>query len=94
MALIMVGAIFVSCMETVWGGLVNPSMGMRLQRSRFGPGNSPAVNLQRGEEMGVFNMGSTVILLFGPDRIDWVNELQPGSPVRLGQVLGNIISQE
>jgi phosphatidylserine decarboxylase len=94
MALIMVGAIFVSCMETVWGGLVNPSMGMRLQRSRFGSGDSPAVNLQRGEEMGVFNMGSTVILLFGPDRIDWVNDLQAGSSVQLGQILGNIISRE
>jgi phosphatidylserine decarboxylase len=94
MALIMVGAIFVSCMETVWGGLVNPSMGMRLQRHRFGTGDSPAVNLQRGEEMGVFNMGSTVILLFAQDRIDWVNDLQPGSPVRLGQILGNTISQE
>jgi len=94
MALIMVGAIFVSCMETIWAGQVNPSMGMRLQRSRFGQGDSPAVNLQRGEEMGRFNMGSTVILLFGPDRIDWVTDLQPGSPVRLGQILGNIISQE
>jgi len=94
MALIMVGAIFVSCMETVWGGLVNPSMGMRLQQHRFGSGDSPAINLQRGEEMGVFNMGSTVILLFGPDRIDWASDLQPGSPVRLGQILGNLISQE
>ena len=94
MALIMVGAIFVSCMETVWGGLVNPSMGMHLQRRRFDTGDSPAINLQRGEEMGVFNMGSTVILLFAQDRIDWASDLQPGSPVRLGQILGNIISQE
>lgn len=94
MALIMVGAIFVSCMETVWGGLVNPSMGMRLQHTRFHPGGSTAVKLDRGEEVGRFNMGSTVILLFGPDRIDWASDLQPGSPVRLGQILGNIIHQE
>lgn len=94
MALIMVGAIFVSCMETVWGGLVNPSMGMHLQKKHYDQGDSPAVNLQRGEEMGAFNMGSTVILLFGAERIDWVNNLQPGAPVRLGQILGNIISRE
>ena len=94
MALIMVGAIFVSCMETVWGGLVNPSMGMRLQQSRYDQGDRPAVNLQRGEEMGRFNMGSTVILLFGADRIDWVDELQPGTQVQLGQLLGNISSRE
>jgi phosphatidylserine decarboxylase len=94
MALIMVGAIFVSCMETVWAGVVNPAMGMRLQHTRFNQGGSPAVKLQRGEEMGRFNMGSTVILLFGPDRIDWIDDLQPGSPVLLGQTLGNSLSRE
>ena len=94
MVLIMVGAIFVSCMETVWGGLVNPSMGMQLQKKRYDQGDSPVVNLQRGEEMGAFNMGSTVILLFGSQQIDWVNNLQPGAPVQLGQILGNITSQK
>jgi len=94
MVLIMVGAIFVSCMETVWGGLVNPSMGMQLQKKRYAQGDRPAVSLQRGEEMGAFNMGSTVILLFGAERIDWVNDLQPGAPVRLGQILGDIVSRE
>ena len=94
MALIMVGAIFVSCMETVWGGVANPSMGMRLQHNRFDQGDSPAVRLQRGEEMGRFNMGSTVILLFGHNRIDWASELQPGSSVRLGEILGNTISRD
>jgi phosphatidylserine decarboxylase len=94
MALIMVGAIFVSCMETVWAGVVNPSMGMSLQHNRFDPESSAAVNLERGMEMGRFNMGSTVILLFGPNRIDWVDDLQPGVPVRLGQVLGNTIIRE
>lgn len=90
MALIMVGAIFVSCMETVWSGLVNPSMGMRLQRTRHDRKDSPAVDLRCGEEMGRFNMGSTVILLFGPNRIDWARELQPGAPVQLGQQLGQL----
>ena len=94
MALIMVGAIFVSCMETVWGGVVNPSMGMRLQQNRFDQEDSPAVRLQRGEEMGRFNMGSTVILLFAHNRIDWTSKLQPGSPVRLGDILGNTISRD
>ena len=91
MALIMVGAIFVSCMETVWGGLVNPSMGMRLQRTRYDLKDSPAVDLRRGEEMGRFNMGSTVILLFGPNRVDWVKQLQAGAPVQLGQQLGQLL---
>jgi phosphatidylserine decarboxylase len=94
MALIMVGAIFVSCMETIWGGLANPSMGMRLQNNRYDTEDSPVIRLQRGQEMGAFNMGSTVILLFAANRINWVNELQPGAPVQLGQLLGNIIARE
>jgi phosphatidylserine decarboxylase len=94
MALIMVGAIFVSCMETVWAGVVNPSMGMELQHTRPDPGSDAPVNLRRGEEMGRFNMGSTVILLFGQDRMNWVDGLQPGTPVQLGQVLGNISGGE
>jgi phosphatidylserine decarboxylase len=94
MALIMVGAIFVSCMETVWGGLVNPSMGMRLLRTRYDLKDSPAVDLRRGEEMGRFNMGSTVILLFGPNRVDWVKQLQAGAPVQFGQQIGNSLDRE
>jgi len=48
------------------------------------------VGLRRGEEMGRFNMGSTVILLFAPNRIDWVKQLQAGAPVQLGQPLGQL----
>ncbi len=88
MALIMVGAIFVSCMETVWGGIVNPRMGLKLEQTVFGSSGAASIALDRGEEMGRFNMGSTVILLFAENRMDWSVELQTGSPVRLGQVIG------
>jgi phosphatidylserine decarboxylase len=81
-------------METVWAGVVNPSMGMRLQHNRFDQESITGVSLRRGEEMGRFNMGSTVILLFGPERINWIDSLQPDTPVRMGQVLGDIISRE
>lgn len=91
MALIMVGAIFVSCMETVWGGVVNPSLGMTLETRHFGMPGGPAVELGRGAEAGRFNMGSTVILAYAPDRINWSDDLRPGLPVRMGQVLGEII---
>jgi phosphatidylserine decarboxylase len=67
---------------------------MELQHTRPDPGSDAPVNLRRGEEMGRFNMGSTVILLFGQDRMNWVDGLQPGTPVQLGQVLGNISGGE
>lgn len=93
MALIMVGAIFVSCMETVWGGVVNPSMGMRQKRDRYDLKDSPVIDLARGDEMGRFNMGSTVILLFGQNRINWDKSLVAGTAVQLGQQLALLSEQ-
>jgi len=89
MAMVLVGAIFVSCMETVWGGIVNPRRRMALQTTRFDePGCTP-VTLGRGAEMGRFNMGSTVILVYGPGQMAWTEPLLPGQVVRTGQVIGH-----
>ena len=89
MAMILVGAIFVSCTETVWSGVVNPEMGMSLQTKTFEQTGNQLVELQRGEEMGRFNMGSTVILLYGPGAVNWIDSLQTGQSVRLGQVIAH-----
>jgi phosphatidylserine decarboxylase len=89
LAMVLVGAIFVSCMETVWAGVVNPQMGMARQTARY---DSRAIELQRGDEMGRFNMGSTVILLYGPGRIQWSAALRAGAPVEMGQTLGRIVT--
>jgi phosphatidylserine decarboxylase len=90
MAMVMVGAIFVSCIETVWEGVVNPAPGGALAVREFPPSGAVPVELRQGDEMGRFNMGSTVILLFGPDRVDWIDDLQTGGTVHLGDVLGRI----
>jgi len=88
MAVVLVGAIFVSCMETVWSGVVNPQRSMALQTMRFdAPGMVP-VELGRGAEMGRFNMGSTVILLYGPGQMTWTAPLLPGQAVVTGQAIG------
>jgi len=84
MALILVGAIFVGGMETVWAGQVTPTSIRGL-----GPvQGETVVRLDKGAEMGRFNMGSTVILLFGPDRVAWDPELKPGTRLRMGQPIG------
>jgi phosphatidylserine decarboxylase len=73
-ALILVGAIFVGGMETVWAGEVTPAHGASPRR-RYDDG--AALNLARGAEMGRFNMGSTVILLFPPGAVEWEAGLAP-----------------
>jgi len=90
MAMVLVGAIFVSCIETVWEGVVNPEPGHSLAVRHFTDSGGPPIELQRGDEMGRFNMGSTVILLYGRDRVDWLDHLQAGETVQLGNVLGRI----
>ncbi|MEA3276334.1 MAG: archaetidylserine decarboxylase [Pseudomonadota bacterium] len=87
MAVILVGAIFVGSMDTVWAGQITPSAGRTLSRCYEG---SDAVRLAKGEEMGRFNMGSTVILLFPPDSVEWDPSLEPGDTLRMGQGIGRV----
>lgn len=82
-AQVLVGAINVAAIETVWAGLITPP-------AAWGPRQVPhqgEVELQRGDEMGRFNMGSTVILLL-PAGAQWHESLKPGDPVQMGQALG------
>ncbi len=87
MALILVGAIFVGSMETVWAGRVTPTGILMPNRTYAG---KEAICLDKGVEMGRFNMGSTVILLFGPDSVAWDPGLEPGAHLRMGQYIGRI----
>ena len=91
MAMVLVGALFVGCIETVWAGVVTPPHGHWVRVQRFDTPDSDKVGLRRGEELGRFNMGSTVILLFGPDAVAWRNDLQPGAQVKMGQMIGQAL---
>jgi len=86
-ALILVGAIFVGSMETVWAGQVTPTPRIRPDRTYE---VDEAIHLEKGAEMGRFNMGSTVILLIGPDRSTWSPGLRTGDKVRMGERIGQI----
>jgi phosphatidylserine decarboxylase len=84
-ALILVGALNVGSIATVWAGDVTPAP--RRVPSALPPQD---VSLEKGEELGRFNMGSTVILLFQKDRARWHDEMRAGATVKLGQSLGNL----
>lgn len=86
MALVLVGAIFVSSIETVWHGVVTPPT---IRKPRVWQYQSDAPQLEKGEEMGRFNMGSTIIVLFGKDKIAWDKTLAAGESVKLGKQIGH-----
>ena len=79
MAVILVGAIFVASMDTVWAGTVTP-VHQRVNSWSYPPSTrAKSISLDKGEEMGRFNMGSTVILLFGKDAVEWTEDFTPGA---------------
>jgi phosphatidylserine decarboxylase len=82
-ALVMVGALNVGSMATVWAGDIAPAA--RRIVTQLPP---RALILERGAEVGRFNMGSTVILLFEPKHAHWLANFRPGVEVRLGQTIG------
>jgi len=96
--LIMVGALFVSGIETVWHGEVSPPHGAKLMHREYNDGTGTVsqdgrpTTFSRGEEIGRFNMGSTVVLLFEPNRIQWNNSLTAGKPVRMGSPMATRVS--
>lgn len=86
-AVIFVGALNVGSMATVWHGDVTPRRPRQVTQLPLPP--EPQRALARGEEVGRFNMGSTVILLFGPAAVT-LADLPSGATMRLGQRLGEI----
>ena len=85
-AMVLVGALFVGSMSTVWHGDVTPRRPRRRAALPGVTGAAPA-SLPKCAEMGRFNMGSTVILLLPPGRSEWLPDLAPGAAVRVGQTL-------
>lgn len=91
MAMVLVGAMIVAGIETVWSGQEAPVIKKPVIKA-FQPKPETPITLEKGEEMGRFKLGSTVILLFGQDAIDWVDALQENSGVRLGERIATITS--
>ena len=81
-AMVLVGAMIVAGIETVWAGQMAPA-GREIQRREYLEQDAPM--LQRGQEMGRFLLGSTVILLLPPDSAGWNRDCVAGRALRLGE---------
>ena len=85
--LVLVGATIVGGMATVWHGVVNPPRPGVIREWRY-DGNS-AVNLKKGQEMGRFLLGSTVVMLFPEDTLAFNPQWAPARALRMGEAMGN-----
>jgi len=84
--LVLVGATIVGSMATVWHGVVNPPRSGEIREWRY---DDQQVVLRKGEEMGRFLLGSTVVLLFPPPPLTFNKDWAPARPIRLGEVMAN-----
>ncbi|MGH8138264.1 MAG: archaetidylserine decarboxylase [Steroidobacteraceae bacterium] len=88
-AMILVGALFVGSMATVWHGEVTPRKPRQVIELPLDGGQAP-LRLEKGAEMGRFNMGSTVILLLPRTAGDWLAGKDAGDRIRVGQPLAQL----
>jgi phosphatidylserine decarboxylase len=84
--MVLVGATIVGSMATVWHGIVNPQRTGKPSEWRY---DDQAILLDKGEEMGRFLLGSTIVMLFRRDVIAFNEAWVPERPVRLGEAMGN-----
>lgn len=84
MVLVLVGAMVVGSMHTAWHGQVTPARHHCPQAWTYA---DQSIVLAKGEELGFFTLGSTVIVLFQENAVAWASNLQAESTLRLGQVI-------
>ena len=87
MAVVMVGALLVSGVETVWSGIEIPRYGRKVATKDY---RAQHITLERFAEMARFNYGSTVIVLLPPGVAELASRLGAETPVRLGERLATL----
>jgi phosphatidylserine decarboxylase len=87
MAMVLVGAMIVASVETVWAGLVAP---MRKQVVDFSYDAEQSITIEKGQEMGRFKLGSTVVLLLPPGVGEFKDAFKAESPIRMGEAFAEL----
>ena len=86
-ALVLVGATIVGSMATVWHGVVNPPRPGQLRQWHY---DDRDLRLAKGQEMGRFLLGSTVVLLFPPGPLQFDSAWAPGGAIRMGEAMARV----
>lgn len=87
MAVVLVGAMIVASIETVWAGQITPQR-KQIVRTDYQT-LCDDIELEKGEEMGRFKLGSTAVILFSKDAINWLENYEQGSPTKMGEAMAS-----
>lgn len=91
MALVLVGAMIVASVETIWHGIVNPPTISKIKHWDYSDKN---IRLEKGAEMGRFRLGSTIIMLFPKNTVQWNHSVKPDQSIRMGFSTAKLISAD
>jgi phosphatidylserine decarboxylase len=84
-AQVLVGATIVGSIELVWAGTVTPPTGNTIHKWQYPSHGDKAIHLKKGQEMGRFKLGSTVINLFAAGKVRFDDSIKPELPTKMGE---------
>jgi phosphatidylserine decarboxylase len=88
---VLVGATIVGSMATVWHGVVNPPRTGKIREWNY---EGQDIRLKKGQEMGRFLLGSTVVMLFPKGVVAFHPDWAPARPVKLGEAMASFVGAE
>lgn len=89
-AIILIGAMLVGSIYTRWGGSVKPHRAKKMMQIQYPQTPNQHIKLDKGEEMGYFSLGSTVIVLLAED-LDWEYDVSQNTRLVVGQRIGHFL---
>lgn len=93
MALVLVGAMIVAGIGTVWEPHITPpkrQLKTFTYPTKDQPQNAKPLTIQKGEEMGRFFLGSTIVMCFGEDQVEWSEKFEATTPTVMGEHFGDL----
>lgn len=91
LAMVLVGATIVGSMATTWHGVVNPPRPGKVRSFDY---QDQQIRLEQGAEMGRFLLGSTVVLLWPRDTLQFMADWQAGRPIRMGEAMARALPEQ
>ncbi len=93
-AMVLVGATIVASIETTWAGTITPPAGKDIFRWSYPATGVNAIEFNKGDEMGRFKLGSTVVCTFAPEMIEFNQNAGPETVTRLGEHFADLLNNK
>jgi phosphatidylserine decarboxylase len=93
LAMVLVGATIVASIETTWAGTITPPAGKDIFRWQYPATGIDAITFKKGDEMGRFKLGSTVVSTFAPNMVEFTSNAEPETVTRLGELYASIAKE-